>query len=111
MVFHCCIYTHIIAAPLAIRLLGRYDMWDHKDPKVLDFQYGLRGFDLDPGTDDGRCGWAVLLGEADRMREVFEAAVLNTGKIIHSYVVNNSRKIARRPSSRCFECCWWLSFI
>ena len=34
--------------PLAVRLLGRYDVWDHSDEKVLPFQYGMRMLDLDP---------------------------------------------------------------
>lgn len=28
--------------PLAVRLLGRYDAWDHSDPRTLPFQYCMR---------------------------------------------------------------------
>jgi len=28
--------------PTAVELLGRYDVWDHKNPDVLPFQYGIR---------------------------------------------------------------------
>jgi uncharacterized protein len=35
--------------PRAIKLLGRYDVWDHKDPLVLPFQYGMRSFQNNPG--------------------------------------------------------------
>jgi hypothetical protein len=28
--------------PIAARLLGRYDAWDHRDPRVLPFQYYMR---------------------------------------------------------------------
>jgi oligoribonuclease NrnB/cAMP/cGMP phosphodiesterase (DHH superfamily) len=31
--------------PEAVKLLGRYDVWDHSDPNVLQFQYGMRNFD------------------------------------------------------------------
>ncbi|HOD62252.1 MAG TPA: hypothetical protein PKG96_09160, partial [Bacilli bacterium] len=31
-----------IEMPNAVRLLGRYDVWDHKDPNVLPFQMGIR---------------------------------------------------------------------
>lgn len=35
-----CFYDEFI--PEAVRLLGRYDVWDHEDPDVLPFQYGMR---------------------------------------------------------------------
>lgn len=39
--------------PLAVTLLGRYDVWDHKaDVRVLAFQYGMRGKDGSPNNDD-----------------------------------------------------------
>ena len=28
--------------PLAVELLGRYDVWDHTDPRTLPFQYGMK---------------------------------------------------------------------
>jgi len=28
--------------PKAVRLLGRYDVWDHADPEVWPFTYGMR---------------------------------------------------------------------
>lgn len=28
--------------PISVKLLGRYDVWDHEDPNVLPFQYGMR---------------------------------------------------------------------
>ena len=35
--------------PLVVRLLGRYDVWDHSDPDTLSFQYGIRLMSTDPG--------------------------------------------------------------
>lgn len=36
-------YFHsYLPMPEAVRLLGRYDVWDHKDPNVRAFQYGMR---------------------------------------------------------------------
>jgi len=32
-------------ANLAVHLLGRYDVWDHSDPRTLPFQYGMRTFE------------------------------------------------------------------
>lgn len=37
--------------PQAVRYLGRYDIWDHENPHVLAFQYGLReGINTLPDT-------------------------------------------------------------
>lgn len=38
--------------PLAVKLLGRYDVWDLKDPMVMPFQYGMRTYNTDP-NDQG----------------------------------------------------------
>lgn len=34
--------------PRTVRLLGRYDVWDHEDPDVLPFQYGARQYSTHP---------------------------------------------------------------
>jgi len=31
--------------PVAVHLLGRYDVWDHSDPNTLAFQWGMRQFE------------------------------------------------------------------
>lgn len=39
--------------PRVVTLLGRYDIWDHEDPDVLPFQYGMRAVHqmyLKPGS-------------------------------------------------------------
>jgi oligoribonuclease NrnB/cAMP/cGMP phosphodiesterase (DHH superfamily) len=37
--------------PQAVRLLGRFDVWDHEDPEVLPFQFAMRGVDdTSPGA-------------------------------------------------------------
>lgn len=45
--------------PLAVKLLGRYDVWDHSHRNVLEFQYGMRLYDMRPdvGEDDWRWEW------------------------------------------------------
>lgn len=37
--------------PRVVFLLGRYDVWDHKDPDILPFQMGLKLRELDIGKD------------------------------------------------------------
>lgn len=43
-------YSYFYQAHLItpVRLLGRYDIWDHSNPDVLPFQYGCRLHDTDP---------------------------------------------------------------
>ena len=36
--------------PAAVRLLGRYDVWDLEDPQVLEFQHGIRLENTDPNN-------------------------------------------------------------
>ena len=81
--------------PLSISLLGRYDIWDHKDPRVLNFQYGFRSLNLDPGTYEGMAGWDILLGNVDYVRELLESEILNIGKTIHNYVIEENKKKAK----------------
>jgi len=34
--------------PTFVKLLGRYDVWDHSDPRTLPFQYGIKQYDTSP---------------------------------------------------------------
>lgn len=43
--------------PDVVRLLGRYDVWDHSDPDVVPFQYGMRC--KNPSVND--IFWSVAL--------------------------------------------------
>lgn len=36
-----------VTEPMAITLIGEHDVWDHRDPLALRFQYGLRAYDVD----------------------------------------------------------------
>lgn len=50
--------------PLAVKLLGRYDVWDHSDPRTLAFQYRMRMEDLDPLKGDGAMEkWEALFAQ------------------------------------------------
>lgn len=46
--------------PEGVRLLGRYDVWDHADLKTLPFQYGMRLLDLDPLSGSDRNRWRTI---------------------------------------------------
>jgi oligoribonuclease NrnB/cAMP/cGMP phosphodiesterase (DHH superfamily) len=45
--------------PRAVKLLGRYDVWDHTDPVVLPFQFGLQ-LEEDTRPENWMDGWAML---------------------------------------------------
>jgi len=45
--------------PTAVRLLGRYDVWDHSDPMVLPFQYFMRSIP-DTGPENKEM-WASVM--------------------------------------------------
>ncbi len=48
--------------PLAVKFLGRYDVWDHADDRTLPFQMRMRMEDLDPKNWED-CGdkWSIYL--------------------------------------------------
>lgn len=67
--------------PRAVRLLGRYDVWDHKDPDVLPFQYGLReGIETHPEASI----WKHLF-EQDFAGTAMLSQFIKTGEIIKRY--------------------------
>jgi len=65
--------------PEAVRLLGRYDMWDHRDPYCVPFQYYMRAQDnrlLEPVSDFWR---QLLIGAIDIK------SVVNIGELVMQY--------------------------
>ena len=74
-------YLHLDPMPLAVKLLGRYDVWDHKDAQVLPFQYGFRMFESTlPDSDI----WNTFLKNIPITdRNIHN--VINTGKTILNY--------------------------
>jgi len=71
--------------PESVYLLGRYDVWDHKDAKTLPFQYGMRLYDTDPS---GNFNW-------DKMFYSFPHNILNEGETILKYVDQDNKKYAK----------------
>lgn len=49
--------NRIVDEPLAVRLAGEYDVWDHRGDGDLEFQFGLDSVALTPA------GWTALLSE------------------------------------------------
>lgn len=63
--------------PEAVRLLGRYDVWDHSDMKVLPFQMGMRLCDCGPEW----IGWKALLSP----NNITFRDIIKTGHIVYTY--------------------------
>ncbi len=54
--------------PSAVTLLGRYDIWDHKDPRVKPFQMGMLTHDTHPSSDV----WNKMFDTAQFILETIE---------------------------------------
>lgn len=64
-----------VEEPLAVRLAGEYDIWDHRGDGDLEFQLGLRGQEEIPWE-------ALLTQEADYLI----ANLIKVGRIVQTYV-------------------------
>lgn len=61
-----------VPEPLAVRLAGEYDIWDHRDPRAALFQHGLRSQELE---------WNLLLDERTE-RNAYVEHLLDCAKYI-----------------------------
>lgn len=77
--------------PKAIKLLSRYDVWDHKDPEVLWFQYGLR---LAKDTGPHSPIWSVLFED----QSIAVAGTISDGKKILKYETIQNALVAKSMS-------------
>lgn len=75
--------------PKAIRLLGRYDVWDHKDPDVLPFQMGIRLHDTWP---DEQSLWQYYFHE--NANELIKDTI-SEGNLILKYQKQENEKYAK----------------
>lgn len=74
--------------PLAIALLGRFDVWDHSDPRTIPFQFGMRAKDTDPRSDAAMDMWRQLFnGDQDLLDHILEI-----GKEVFRYQQQHDRK-------------------
>jgi oligoribonuclease NrnB/cAMP/cGMP phosphodiesterase (DHH superfamily) len=66
--------------PKAVRLIGRYDVWDHSDKETVPFQYGMKLYNLGPANSD----WLELLGNSKKVDKIINQIIRN-GHIIDQY--------------------------
>ena len=71
--------------PEFVRLLGRYDVWDHSDPRTIPFQYGMRCYDTNP---TGAIWEQLFQQELGLLTEM----ISNAGKDIVKYVWRENKK-------------------
>lgn len=74
--------------PLAVKLLGRYDVWDLQDPMVLPFQYGMRTYDTNPNNQDF---WGPFFGP-DELPSMTIDGTIWKGQAILDYIEQYNAK-------------------
>lgn len=75
--------------PLAVHLLGRYDVWDHTNPMVLPFQYGMRTYDTHPNNQDW---WAPFFETGEQMPSMAIDGIIWKGEAILEYEAQSNAK-------------------
>jgi oligoribonuclease NrnB/cAMP/cGMP phosphodiesterase (DHH superfamily) len=66
-----------IKMPRAVKLLGRFDVWDHSDPDTVPFQYGMNSYDITPNSQI----WEDFLSGTEDEQKFIEE-MIRDGKII-----------------------------
>lgn len=75
-----------------VKLLGRYDVWDHSDPDTLPFQYGMRACMT---TDPNAPIWSELLAPGMEFRPLFRQ-IRDKGDVILKYETLTNEKMATK---------------
>lgn len=65
--------------PIGVKLVGRYDVWDHSDPRTISFELGLKQYVLDPVKNLG------IWNDVINADEFFVYDVCRDGEVIKSY--------------------------
>jgi oligoribonuclease NrnB/cAMP/cGMP phosphodiesterase (DHH superfamily) len=82
--------------PDGVRLLGRYDVWDHAaDERVLPYQYGMRFHALDPSIGCERELWGDVL-VTDGSDDCFTGKMIQQGCLLLQYQSQNDAGAVQR---------------
>lgn len=82
-----------VPIPQCVILLGRYDIWDHTDPNVLPFQFGIRLKPTEPSCKESMKFWYDLLYIHALTNEIIQ-----DGKVIIRYIDAENAKICARTA-------------
>jgi oligoribonuclease NrnB/cAMP/cGMP phosphodiesterase (DHH superfamily) len=74
--------------PKAVKLLGRYDVWDHKNPEVLPFQYGIRLKNTNPNESL----WRALFSKVSYL---LVDKIIADGKLVLQYVKQENERYCK----------------
>jgi oligoribonuclease NrnB/cAMP/cGMP phosphodiesterase (DHH superfamily) len=80
-------YLHADPMPRYVQLLGSYDIWDHRDPDVVPFQYAMRAGNMDPGYD-------MTIWDSLRSTPSMTDYLVKAGQFILLYVENHYARVA-----------------
>ena len=83
--------------PRAVKLLGRYDVWDHKDVDVLPFQYGMK---CEAESPENMRWWDMLLQDRS---PVSVGNLISVGRFCQKY---QEREDAAACKSSGFDLEW-----
>lgn len=83
--------NHDVTEPLAVRLAGEYDVWDKRDPRAEEFQFGLRSREI---TGEN---WSELLSDMKYGTGLMDD-LLRDGKMLQSYQQRMDAEIVRARS-------------
>ena len=75
--------------PLTIKYLGRYDVWDLADDKIIYFQYGIKTLQDIMNPEDNK--WLGLFRTNEYCSDIIEH-----GKIIKKYIDNENASFIKR---------------
>lgn len=97
------ITVHGESMPEAVRLLGRYDVWDKGNPEwestILPFQYGLRT--LEWAYDPTSCTWETLLGlqpsQIDTLVRIGRAILRYQAEVNRKAMEAGAHEVALKP--------------
>jgi NTP pyrophosphatase (non-canonical NTP hydrolase) len=97
----------IVTEPLAVRLAGEYDIWDHRDARSVLFQHGLR-------FNEEELDWPRLLAaheddEDANSDEAYVSELLESGRGLERYLVKSDAKRIKKSG---FDLRWeGLTFL
>jgi len=87
------LYPHT-PMPDAVEYLGRWDVWDHEDPKVEEFQLGIKSYEKYKDPSD--INWSRLFSGDDSAI----GNILKVGRVIKDYLQVSS---ASKAKAICFS--------
>ena len=82
--------------PEAVRLLGRYDVWDHEDPDTIPFEYGMRSRGSEIAPDEQNF-WERLFRD-DSMSRAIISRIIEEGRPIWRFLYFHYQNLAMKRS-------------